>query len=366
MDELAEKLKREKVERMRRKRERGARQKLKKREMAQAELDKQRALAREEQSKRRQSEARRRSKEIERAQKERIKEKEDAQRRAAQEQAEKVSRIAERERKLREQREKLSFASLNSKKTTKQGNESRNTQPKVPAHKNHVKKRKENRSSTSKDKHALAAKREGDTQNKEASKAPMKSDGWVLVHTEDGSPYYYHSLTRQTRWEKPEGVVLEKMEARIQEQEAKRERKQRERVKDLREAEERRKTDEARHLKSSQAIEKAVTTWQESAKRAPRCLESPSAEHSYLYNLLRFLIDVVPSEVIQSSNRGDSLTLIPDSAKSSPSSLKKVYFKVLRVIHPDKVSQSVQIENRIQMERVFNVLNTAFSSIRSA
>ena len=76
------------------------------------------------------------------------------------------------------------------------------------------------------------------------STATSSSGGWILVHTKEGQPYYYHALTRQSRWEKPEGVVLEKMEARIQQEVAERERKQQERMKELHEAEEKRKEEE--------------------------------------------------------------------------------------------------------------------------
>ena len=43
--------------------------------------------------------------------------------------------------------------------------------------------------------------------------------GWEEVKLDDGRVYYYHRLTRASRWDKPEGAVADAMEQRIQDQE---------------------------------------------------------------------------------------------------------------------------------------------------
>jgi membrane protein involved in colicin uptake len=85
--------------------------------------------------------------------------------------------------------------------------------------------------------------------------------GWEEVKTEDGRVYYYHRLTRATRWVKPDEKLESAMEERIQQEEAQKQaaveerRRQREVEKEKKDGEEK----ERDELNSSTAAE--VKEW---------------------------------------------------------------------------------------------------------
>ena len=55
-----------------------------------------------------------------------------------------------------------------------------------------------------------------------------------------------------------------------------------------------------------------------------------------------------------------TMDAIPLKADASGGALKKAYFKVVRVVHPDKVSSSASAEEKLACQRVFAVLSAAY------
>jgi len=56
---------------------------------------------------------------------------------------------------------------------------------------------------------------------------------WVEAFTADGVPYYYHKVTRETRWVRPDPEVGEQMEASRLRAEAEKERRRTARLAEL-------------------------------------------------------------------------------------------------------------------------------------
>ena len=100
------------------------------------------------------------------------------------------------------------------------------------------------------------------------------------------------------------------------------------------------------------------------AKQSARLCEkqSPSLHHAYLFALLSTIDRIVPAEV-EKVKAAEALSVAP-KAKAAAGALKKAYFKILRLVHPDKVAPTVSLECRLQLERVFSIINSAFTNLR--
>eukprot|EP01038_Epipyxis_sp_PR26KG_P012637 gene12637-16945_t len=59
------------------------------------------------------------------------------------------------------------------------------------------------------------------------------ADGWIEAQTEDGRTYYYHSVTRLSRWDKPDKHVMQAVENRLKQAEEQSERLVAERMQNL-------------------------------------------------------------------------------------------------------------------------------------
>ena len=68
--------------------------------------------------------------------------------------------------------------------------------------------------------------------NQTAPSASATSN-WIEAKTDDGKTYFYHTVTRVVRWERPEGDVAEKIEASIEETEREARRRQEQRLKEM-------------------------------------------------------------------------------------------------------------------------------------
>jgi len=152
---------------------------------------------------------------------------------------------------------------------------------------------------------------------------------------EDGRVYYYHRLTRASRWDKPKGAMAEAMEQRIIEEERKKENAIRERKK-LRE-EEKRKAREMEEEKDdlSRSTAEAVKKW---------------ATGKGVHLLLNDLGNIF---------EGAPVPAAPLTAESSASEVKRAYMKAIRHVHPDKIGANASVQMKLTSQAVFGALNAA-------
>jgi hypothetical protein len=160
--------------------------------------------------------------------------------------------------------------------------------------------------------------------------------GWEEVKLDDGRVYYYHRLTRASRWEKPEGAMAEAMEQRIMEEERKKEQAIKERKK-AREAE-KKKLEEIEEEKNdiSKMTTAAVKKW---------------ATGKGVHLLLNDLGDIFEGAPVPSA---------PLTAQSSGAEVKRAYMKAIRHVHPDKIGANASVKMKLTSQAVFGALSSAY------
>lgn len=106
-------------------------------------------------------------------------------------------------------------------------------------------------------------------------------------------------------------------------------------------------------------IEECVSTWSKNAD---------SGKTLSLPVLLNNLATILPSEVIlaiHSSSHSAVLTVLEDIDKRTPpSEVKKIYQKIIRFIHPDKLPSVLDQESVYLVRHVFMVLNEQYDVYR--
>lgn len=152
---------------------------------------------------------------------------------------------------------------------------------------------------------------------------------------DDGRVYYYHRLTRASRWDKPEGAVADAMEQRIQDQERQKQAAVEERRR-KREVEKQAKDEEAKARDNfTHSVGEEVKAW---------------AEGKSIHQLLNEL-DVV----FEGAPTPNLLT-----ANSSASEIKRAYLKAIRFCHPDKIGRDATMKRKLLSQAVFGAVNAAY------
>jgi hypothetical protein len=359
---MAEDTKKQKEEMIRRKREKGAKARAKKRELAAQNKEQERRKAREDAHVRREKialEKIEREKQIEEEQRRRKKMENEMNEKKKRK---KKNDEIERQRRDDERRKKQSFAgqakaSIPSNRHSNQAsNTSNNISTSTPAA----------FSTSSKSASSISSKISScnDTKWKKDMKKEKPKDGWVAVQDDEGKTYYYHQVTRQVRWIKPEGVLLEKMEARIASEEEEKVKRQHERLNKLHREEERKKKRTEQGNTIQKEIEVHVKKWVNNARSKRVSAFCPSQAHSMLYQLLFTLPALL--------NSFDSGLIIPknvhppQTAETESNHLKKSYIKTLRIVHPDKVKVDASVRMQITAKLVFAALNEAFNYYKNS
>ena len=179
---------------------------------------------------------------------------------------------------------------------------------------------------------------------------------WVKAFTEEGKVYYYHKVTRAVRWTKPEGDVARRMEERISKAEEEKKQRQRARLEALAEAEASKKAEQEAMDVAQSRVGPAVEKWAAAAgvvKKVKRGMAAPKYA-----KVLRLLLTTL--HTVDHINVAE----IKLDANASGGALKKSYFKVVRVVHPDKVPSSATPEERLAAQRVFAVLAATYESFK--
>ena len=178
--------------------------------------------------------------------------------------------------------------------------------------------------------------------------SPAELKNWLPVRGDDGSTYYYHKVTRVTRWDRPEVEVARRVEERIKGETEATKARQQERLAALQAEEQARVAAAAARFRNESDIETKVTAWNNKHKGGVRSL---LASLSSILNGTS-LSSAIPEEILQ---------LVGPSAGSSYSeeSLRKAYKMALRVVHPDKVESS-RPEEELLAQKVFSTLADAY------
>jgi hypothetical protein len=130
------------------------------------------------------------------------------------------------------------------------------------------------------------------------------------------------------------------MDARISEAEADTQRRQRERVENIRKAEETKSAADAEAIKMKGAVDLRVGSW----ARGKTAAEMLSALAAILPDLC-----------------GDLPPLVRDAP---PADIKRAFHRAVRIIHPDKLAPCVPLETRLVAERVFITLTAALEKAK--
>ena len=164
--------------------------------------------------------------------------------------------------------------------------------------------------------------------------------GWEEVKTENGQSYFYHRITRTTRWVKPTGEIAEAMESRIQDEERQKQAKIYERKKELDLKMEAGAKEAEEGAKFNKKIELKMKDW--------ICGKN-------IWQMLNELNKIWPDAPTPMKRL--------DKNTSSESELKKAYVKAIRVVHPDK-NAGGSLEVRSLSKAVFTVISTFYEKAR--
>jgi hypothetical protein len=178
--------------------------------------------------------------------------------------------------------------------------------------------------------------------------SPAELKNWLPVKNEDGTTYYYHKVTRVTRWDRPELDVARRVEERIREETAATKARQQERLAELQAEEQARVAAAAARFRNENDIESRVSTWNTKHKGGIRSLLASLS--SVLAGTT--LVGTVPEEILH---------LVGPTAGASygEENLRKAYKMALRIVHPDKVESS-RPEEELLAQKVFSTLSDAY------
>ena len=189
---------------------------------------------------------------------------------------------------------------------------------------------------------------------REDEKVPSKKDlenfGWEEVTAPDGRLYYYHKITRISRWDRPDFAVMEAVDTRLKESQnqideaLERRRAEREVIK---------KKEADKQMVSEQLRQEMKTTIQKWRTR-------PRGQLADIVEMLNTLDGVLPECV----SKGQ--VVVKTAPPISSSDVKKGYMKAVRLIHPDKLSSDLDLRTKILAESVFICLTENYDAYKAA
>lgn len=204
----------------------------------------------------------------------------------------------------------------------------------------------------------------------DATKAPSPQElkNWLPARAPDGAVYYYHRITRAVRWDKPEGEIAKKMEARIlgvsralpppprrvlssslapfvTQEDAAVKARQAERLAGLAADHEQARQAAAQKTRIESEVDSRVKIW---------------SRGKGIRQLLVSLHTVLTTRSVPDYISGGA------SVSASAEELKKTYHKAIRLVHPDKVAAAATLEAQIEAQKVFAVLSEAYKKYTDA
>lgn len=199
----------------------------------------------------------------------------------------------------------------------------------------------------------VAASNQGSVHPPDNNSDDILPDGWEEVISEDGQKYYYHKVTRVSRWDRPTKDLAAAVAARVeasqrQVEEAMMRRKQeRETEQAIQQAREEVAEQFQVHVRSM------IDKWKRS--RTVRDAEKGMPE------LITTLPDIMGFYIFPEHIANLALT-----SASSPSEVKKAYLKTVKVIHPDKLPGTLDMEQRMLIEEVYIYISQRYDVYRKA
>eukprot|EP00511_Aplanochytrium_stocchinoi_P012129 CAMPEP_0204878320 /NCGR_PEP_ID=MMETSP1348-20121228/48686_1 /ASSEMBLY_ACC=CAM_ASM_000700 /TAXON_ID=215587 /ORGANISM="Aplanochytrium stocchinoi, Strain GSBS06" /LENGTH=609 /DNA_ID=CAMNT_0052035295 /DNA_START=874 /DNA_END=2703 /DNA_ORIENTATION=- len=195
------------------------------------------------------------------------------------------------------------------------------------------------------DKHEEASK----PNNNEKEEIDMKDNNdftehWVQAETEDGLVYYYHPITRATRWDKPDKQMQMKIEKRIRATKHEERKRHEERVRELEHSRKEVMVMESMRTEIDREIQRSISLWKKSLVK------------NDLAEMLSRLPGIIKLDLEEFT---DSTALDASVLRNDSKRLKKLYRKVLMRVHPDKIRPTASLRQARLKTFVFTTLSAA-------
>jgi len=174
--------------------------------------------------------------------------------------------------------------------------------------------------------------------------------GWEEVHGENGSVYYYHKFTRLSRWDKPDAAVAASIEASVREQQDKMNELNRKRKEEI----EQKKQQQEQREKTADQLKANIKVKIEKWKGV--------GNNSTISNHIGDLLTTLPS--ILNFIPVNTVTSTPLNSSSPQADIKKAYLKAIRLVHPDKLSSDLDLENQLLAQACFIIINETYDKYR--
>ncbi len=176
--------------------------------------------------------------------------------------------------------------------------------------------------------------------------------GWEEVHGDNGSIYYYHKFTRLSRWDKPDAAVAASIEANVRDQQDKMNELNRKRKEEI---EQKKQQQELREKTADQLkakIKVKIEKW--------KGVTNNSTVTNHIADLLTTLPSILNFIPI------NTVTTTPLNSASSQADIKKAYLKAIRLVHPDKLSSDLDLENQLLAQACFIIINETYDKYRES
>lgn len=226
------------------------------------------------------------------------------------------------------------------------------------------------------------------------SGAQVPESDWLEACTEDGKVYFYHRITRLTRWVKPDSHIEQASELRIREAEEVLERHILDRKLELQQLQLKTAAYERIREENMSDIMLRLREWStRTDKQGNICpLQFPE--------LLRDLMLILPTDLLlvvyTASNNVTVKTVLHDVRTFTISTdprevllatvdsvvrysaspfgtcccanlqVKKAYMKAMRFLHPDKLPSDIDVTSKLLVEQLFILLTESYDAFRTA
>ncbi|OQR90776.1 hypothetical protein ACHHYP_05252 [Achlya hypogyna] len=165
-------------------------------------------------------------------------------------------------------------------------------------------------------------------------------NNWVEATASTGQTYYYHRLTRATRWTKPDQAVMDDIEGRLAAQEEATQRR----------VEERRQWYEDNKAQMEREAAEVDSFRHEVTQRV-----NDWARNKDVVAQLRSLPDVLPDSLRKSPPVSYQVV-----GPATVGAVKKAYMKAVRTLHPDKLPKTdFDVKDRFLAQHLFSTLTMA-------
>jgi hypothetical protein len=181
---------------------------------------------------------------------------------------------------------------------------------------------------------------------------PNLPDGWEAVCGDDGRTYYYHRVTRVSRWDKPDAALAASHAQRLAAQDEEVNIRTAKRKAELADAAAVAEVESQVRQDLQAGIRQTIQKW----AKHPSIMNKTKSLAGLLTSV-HTIVSLVPADAVVKS------TPLTDS--SEPSEVKKAFMRAVRYLHPDKLSRTdVDLHTRTLAEAVFIFLTEEFDKYK--